>query len=453
MYLGDHEDVFFIEEREPETCPEPVMFDDEQSQMDILFDKSNELESIEKDIFNNNGVNQAAAMALESISGDFFKLRRNIKSYTQDYTLTNLRVTLEDMETIRKGVRVGLLAVMIAIIAKIGKYIYDVWKGNRDAGRTPGKLGSQVNAMQKVRVEMTRKHSDLIHNTLNVHNNLVEFVNERMGDKLPKKLTASNIKEILDTNIYASYQNHISPMNTILMSELVSGAHEVSNAIHSFVAGLNHLETVENVFKTISAIDGTKDLDFKATNIGFNDDKITTALSNLKKPFNKDSDKTSAEQLQIEVHRITKIAPDTKLPTQHQIESFDYTVFGNLLDQFNYDECLSKNEKLRDEVSAYSSKVASADNKNPEIDLALKKVNLELINYGKMLNTLSTIKTAFTNFVDRVRAAETESLKFQNIILETIAKSKDILTPGEVEIIKKAIKDGKDRYGDAKNNK
>lgn len=449
MYESTDE-IFFMPETVPlETVPE-IDFSEEINQDELLLDRATNLDSIENAITDNNGVNQEIATTLESIAEGFHKLSRNNKSYTHDYTFTNMKVTLEDMETIRKGLRLGILALMIAIIAKIGTFIYRAWSNNKDEGNKPGKIGQAVNDIQKARMDNTRTLSLLIHNTINVHNNLVPFINEKLGNKLTTKLTTSNINSVMNDTATDMYKKHISKVNCIMMQKLISSDGAFIALVNTVVELLAHLEYIQTAFNTVSALDLTGDMDFKASSIGFNHDKVTQALTKINVSGDTTTYPNPIDQLQKEVVRLTKIDPALSIPTNAHIQSFDSTHFGSTLGAFNHDDALAKQKSLETGISTYTEKVKASDLKNGEIDAALKTINTELISYGKLLDVLHKTSTAFSNYMVAIKASELEIGSFEVSIVDAILKSKDILAPAEKVSIKETLDGVKKKMKEAR---
>ena len=153
-----------------------VDFEPDLNQQDTLIEKTLELNNIEEVLTDEQGVSQQLAVDLQNIATGMHTLSRHIRSYTEQPSRTNYIITIEDIGAIHRGIRIGILAVMLGILAKIAHFIYKAWKGHGDSKNTSSKLGDVGNKMEIARTKLSQTHIDKIHHMFAVHLPLIAFV-------------------------------------------------------------------------------------------------------------------------------------------------------------------------------------------------------------------------------------------------------------------------------------
>jgi hypothetical protein len=417
----------------------------EQMAQDSLMEKTLELDNIEEVITGQQGVNQELAVDLQNIFEGMSKLSRNVRSYTESYSQTNYKATLEDIGSMHKGVRIALWGVMIAIIAKVINFVYRAWKGNKDAKNTSERLGAVSQKLEAARNKLANTHIDQVHHLFAVHGGLVTYVNDKIGSKIPKQFSASNVKEVFNEKWKLIYSSHLDKH----MCSFTKGLVERHAAYEKMIKTIDHeishyFQVIETAFTTIQHAETSDDKTFKAQSLGFNFQMITGILTELKVPFT-DSQKSPAVVLQSHINEICKVKPELAVPTMADLSSFDSAKIGKELTAFKYDEFIAKNNSFQEKVTAYKNELEGKDSpRNDEVTNAIRLCNEQIINMAQLANSLHVMNEAYKLFMDKKNAASKETIKFDISVFETIAKAKDILTAAEIKLIKDKIKTAED---------
>lgn len=137
----------------------------ESEQLRTLDEQARDLESLMATAIQYGGVSKQTAIDLESISPGVITNRRQLNSYTRDFTLTNFKATMEDAEQMRKGLMYAGIAALALILAKILSWIFGAFGGDSGGGGGGGgggksKRGPQDEATIKLTVTITLKSID-----------------------------------------------------------------------------------------------------------------------------------------------------------------------------------------------------------------------------------------------------------------------------------------------------
>lgn len=422
-----------------------VDFDDEINTQSTLVEKALELNNVEEVITGEKGVNQEIAIDLENIFGDMSKLSRNVRSYTESFSATNYKVTLEDISNMHKGVRIALFGVMIAIIAKLINYIYRAWKGGNDAKNTSARLGEVSQKLESARNKLANTHIDRVHHLFAVHADLVTFVNDKMGSKLPKAFSTSNVKDVF----HGKWKNIYNEKLSGKMSTFTKGLVERQNVYEKLVTTVDveishYFQVVETAFETIKAANDQNDQTFKAESLGFNFQKITGILSELKVTFDA-AIKHATQALQEHVQGICQVKPDLAMPDMAHLASFDSFKVGKELTAFKHEDFVTKNNGFQEKVTAYKNELEGKDStRNDEITKAIRDCNAQIINMARLANALHVMNGCYIAFMSHKNTAAKETIKFDISVFEAIAKAKDILTASEIKLVRDQIKASND---------
>lgn len=437
----------FPDENENENVIEVhhVDFDEELNTQGNLIEKTLELDNIEEVITGEKGVNQEIAIDLENIFGDMSKLSRQVRSYTESFSVTNYKVTLEDIATMHKGVRIALFGVMIAIIAKLINYIYRAWKGNNDAKNTSARLGEVSQKLESARNKLANTHIDKVHHLFAVHQGLITFVNDKMGSKLPKAFSSSNTKEVFQSKWKSIYEEKLKGN----MATFTKGLVERQNVYEKLITTIDHeithyFQVVETAFETIKTANDHNDQTFKAESIGFNFQKITSILTELKVTF--DATKKHASQaLQEHVQSICQSKPDLAVSDMAHMSSFDSSKVGKELTAFKHEDFVAKNEAFQAKITTYKNELEGKDStRNDEVTKAIRDCNEQIINMARLANALHVMNVCYKSFMTHKNTAGKETIKFDISVFEVIVKAKDILTATEIKLVRDQIKASND---------
>lgn len=437
MFDNEDNDDIVIEVHE-------VDFEREIADQETLMEKTLELGNIEEVLTGEQGVNQELAIDLQNIASGMCELRRNIRSYTQSMSRTNYEITLEDVGTIHRGVRLGILAVMITIIAKVINFIYRAWKGDRDSKNTSERLGSIAGKLEAARNKLSNIHIDKVHHLFAVHGDLVAFVNDKMGSKLPKVFTASNVKEVFHEKWKGIYSDKLSGHMTTFTRGLVNKENVYEKLIETLLAEITHyFQVIETAFETVKAADNSNDTNFKAESLGFKFDHVTNMLSLLKVSFDA-SKESPAVTLQRAVNDYTQIKPELAMPDIANLQSFDSLKVGKELTAFKHDEFVAKNNSFQQKVTEYKGVAEGRETRNDEVTKSLGIINKQIISMACLAHALHKLNECYKEFMSKKNIASKETIKFDIHVFETIAKAKDILTASEIKLIKDQIKSSND---------
>ena len=135
----------------------------ESEQLRTLDEQARDLESLMATAIQYGGVSKQTAIDLESISPGVVTNRRQLNSYTRDFTLTNFKATMEDAEQMRKGLLYAGIAALALIVAKILSWVFGSFGGDSGGGGGGGggggksKRGPQDEATIRLTVTITLK--------------------------------------------------------------------------------------------------------------------------------------------------------------------------------------------------------------------------------------------------------------------------------------------------------
>lgn len=425
-------------------------FEEEHARQSELIEKTLELNNVEDIITGEQGVNKDIAIDLENIAHGMAKLSRSVKSYTESFSATNYKVTLEDMSNMHKGVKIALWGVMIAIVGKIIHFIYKGWKGAKEGGNSAVK-GERSAKVEAVRDRLQHKHIDRTHHMFSVHTGLVDFVNQKMT-KLPKPFTVSNVKEVFEAQWAKIYGQRLGNKMCVFTKGLADKDGPIHSMIGVIITELNHrADVIKTSFETVKKADTDNDQHFKAASLEFKFQALTSLLTNLKVSFD-DKDNKPIRALQKHANAITAIKPDLAVPNIASLNSMDTTKIGKELTTFNHDEFTKKLAKFQDEVSDFKTHSEGQEGeKNQEVIEGIRLINHQAMEAGVLSSVLKKLIDAFDTFVNLKTTAGRETIQFDLSVLNNIAKAKDILTAVEIKIIKDLVSETEKSLNDALN--
>lgn len=171
----------------------------EAEQLRTLDEQARDLESLMATAVRYGGVSKQTAIDLESISPGVITNRRQLNSYTRDFTLTNFKATMEDAEQMRKGLIYAGIAALALILAKILSWIFGAFGGDSGGGGGGGgggksKKGPQDEATIRLTVVVTQKSIDLTS----------KYITE-MNDVLVRALTTNGVSQAIKVPADALY--------------------------------------------------------------------------------------------------------------------------------------------------------------------------------------------------------------------------------------------------------
>lgn len=105
----------------------------EEAEILIIQEKMGELSDLCDTVAAEAGVNKAIATAMESIKPGVLGSQYPIASFTDDYSRTNLKVALEELDNTQKWLAGGAIVLVAALVAKVIHWIYKYFtKGDGD---------------------------------------------------------------------------------------------------------------------------------------------------------------------------------------------------------------------------------------------------------------------------------------------------------------------------------
>lgn len=139
---------------------EPDFYDsiniaEEEEQLRQIDESVIELNSIIEEMDLRGGVSKQTAIDLESLQPGLISNKRPINSYTRDYTRTNFKATLEDAETMRKGLFYAGIAALAMLFIKILSWIFGGSSDSGSGGGGGGGGGKNKEQIDKIRVTVT----------------------------------------------------------------------------------------------------------------------------------------------------------------------------------------------------------------------------------------------------------------------------------------------------------